>query len=68
MVLMSSLQQRVNKILSDAVPNYASDDSESDVINSIYDMLQQAEADLIDARTRVDDLRWKLAKAQEYKT
>jgi len=65
---MSSLQQRVNKILSDAVPNYASDDSESDVINSIYDMLQQAEADLIDARTRVDDLRWKLAKAQEYKT
>lgn len=67
-VLMSSLQQRVNQILSDAVPDYASDDSEADVINSIYDMLQKAEADLSAARTRVDNLKWKLAKAQEYKT
>lgn len=65
---MSSLQQRVNQILSDAVPDYASDDSEADVINSIYDMLQKAEADLSAARTHVDDLKWKLAKAQEYKT
>jgi hypothetical protein len=66
MVLMSSLQQRVNEILSDALPDYASDDSEADVVNSIYDMLQKAEAELSAARTRVDNLRWKLAKAQEY--
>ena len=67
-VLMSSLQQRVNQLLSDAVPDYAADDSEADVINSIYDMLQKAEADLSAARTRVDNLKWKLVKAQEYKT
>ena len=67
-VLMSSLQQRVNKILSDGAPNYASDDSEADVINSIYDMLLTAEADLSAAQIRVDNLRWKLAKAQEYKS
>jgi hypothetical protein len=66
MVLMSSLQQRVNEILSDALPSYVSDDSEADVVNSIYDMLQKAEAELSAARTRVDNLRWKLAKAQEY--
>jgi hypothetical protein len=29
-------------------------------------MLQKAEAELSAARTRVDNLRWKLAKAQEY--
>jgi hypothetical protein len=66
MVLMSSLQQRVNEILSDALPSYVSDDSEADVVNSIYDMLQKAEAELNAARARVDNLRWKLAKAQEY--
>jgi hypothetical protein len=66
MVLMSSLQQRVNEILSDVLPDYVSDDSEADVVNSIYDMLQKAEAELNAARTRVDNLRWKLAKAQEY--
>jgi len=65
-VQMSTLQQRVKDILSEGPPTYAADNSETDVVNSIFDMLQKAEADLNDAQARVDNLKWKLAKAQEH--
>jgi len=63
---MSLLQERVKDILSHTPPDYASDNSDTDVVNSIFDMLQKAEADLNAAQARVDNLKWKLAKAQEY--
>lgn len=63
---MSTLQQRVKDILSDGTMTYDTDDSETDVVNSIFDMLQKAENDLSEAQARVDNLKWKLAKAQEH--
>jgi hypothetical protein len=45
---------------------YALDDSEANAVESIFDMLQKAEADLDAVQARVDNLKWKLAKAQEY--
>ena len=65
---MSTLQQRVKDILSDGPPAYAADDSETDVVNSIFDMLHKAETDLSEAQARVDNLKWKLAKAQEHQS
>jgi len=65
---MSTLQQRVKDILSDGPVTYAADDSETDVVNSIFDMLQKAETDLSEAQARVDNLKWKLAKAQEHQS
>jgi len=65
---MSTLQQRVTDILSDSQTNYASDNSEADVVDSIFDMLQKAEDELNSAQARVDNLKWKLAKAQEHRT
>jgi polyhydroxyalkanoate synthesis regulator phasin len=63
---MSTLQQRVAEVLSDSSPAYVVDDSEANVVDSIFDMLQKAEADLHAAQTRVENLKWQLAKAQEY--
>ena len=63
---MSTLQQRVKEILSDVPPDLTSDDSETDVVNSIFDMLQKAEADLNAAQARIDHLKWSLAKAREH--
>ena len=63
---MSTLQQRVKNILSDGPVTYDTDDSETDVVNSIFDMLQKAENDLSEAQARVDNLKWKLAKAQQH--
>jgi len=67
-IRMSTLQQRVKDILSDGPVTYAADDSETDVVNSIFDMLQKAETDLSEAQARVDNLKWKLAKAQEHQS
>jgi hypothetical protein len=63
---MSTLQQRVADVLSDSSPVYVVDDSEANVVDSIFDMLQKAEADLHAAQVRVENLKWKLAKAKEY--
>jgi len=63
---MSTLQQRVSEVLIDSSPAYVSYDSDADVVDSVFDMLQKAEADLQAAQARVDDLKWKLTKAQEY--
>jgi hypothetical protein len=63
---MSTLQQRVAEVLSDSLPVYVVDNSEANAVESIFDMLQKAEADLDAAQARVDNLKWKLAKAQEY--
>jgi hypothetical protein len=65
---MSTLQQRVSDILSDVPTNYASDDSEADVVDSIFDMLQKAENELNNTQARVDNLKWKLVQAQEHRT
>jgi hypothetical protein len=66
MIPMGTLQQRVKEILSGAPPDYASDDSDADIVNSAFDMLQKAEDDLNAAQARVNNLKWKLAKAQEH--
>jgi polyhydroxyalkanoate synthesis regulator phasin len=63
---MSSLQQRVADVLNDSSPSDVSYDSDANVVSSIVDMLQKAEADLHAAQARVDNLKWNLAKAQEY--
>jgi polyhydroxyalkanoate synthesis regulator phasin len=63
---MSTLQQRVAEVLSDSLPVYALDDFEANAVDTIFNMLQKAEADLHAAQDRVDNLKWKLAKAQEY--
>ncbi len=63
---MSTLQQRVADVLRDTPPLYALDDSEANAVESIFDMLQKAEADLDAVQARVDNLKWKLAKAQEH--
>ncbi len=63
---MSTLQQRVAEVLSDSAPVYVSDDSDVNAVDSIFGMLQKAEADLHVAQARVDNLKWKLAKAQEH--
>ena len=63
---MSTLQQRISEVLIDSSPAYASYDSDANAVDSIFDMLQKAEADLHAAQARVDDLKWKLEKAQEY--
>jgi len=63
---MSTLQQRVKEVLSGAPTDYASDDSDADMVNTVFDLLQKAEDDLNAAQARVDNLKWKLAKAQEH--
>jgi hypothetical protein len=63
---MSTLQQRVAEVLSDSLPVYALDDSEANAVDSIFDLLQKAKVDLHAAQDRVDNLKWKLAKAQEH--
>ena len=63
---MSTLQQRVADVLSDSSNDYAADDSEANVVDSIFDLLHKAESDLADAQARIDNLKWKLAKAQEH--
>jgi hypothetical protein len=63
---MSTLQQRVAEVLSDSPPVYVVDNSEVNAVESIFDMLQKAEADLHAAQARVEKLKWQLAKAQEY--
>jgi len=63
---MSTLQQRVANVLSDSLPLYALDDSEATAVESIFELLQKAEADLDAVQSRVDNLKWKLAKAQEH--
>ena len=63
---MNTLEQRVAGVLRGSPYEYASDDSGADVVNSIYDLLQGAEADLHAAQARVETLKWQLAKAQEY--
>jgi len=64
--LMSTLQQRVAHVLRDTSHEYAADDSEANAVDSVFDLLQKAEADLQDAQARIDNLKWKLAKAQEH--
>ena len=66
MNLMSTLQQRVAEVLRDTSHEYAADDSEANAVDSVFDLLQKAEADLQDAQARIDNLKWKLAKAQEH--
>ena len=66
MNLMSTLQQRVADVLRDTSHEYAADDSEANAVDSVFDLLQKAEADLQDAQARIDNLKWKLAKAQEH--
>lgn len=68
MALMTNLQQRIADVLRDDSNRYASDDSEANAVDSVFDLLQKAEADLHAAQTRVDNLKWKLAKAQEHQT
>ena len=59
---MSILQQRVSEFLSDSSPVYVVDDSEPNTVDSIFDVLQKAEADLQSAQVRVENLRWQLTK------
>lgn len=63
---MSTLQQRVAGLLNESAPAYVAEESEADAVNSIFDMLEKAEAELDAAQTRVDNLKWKLLKAQEH--
>ena len=65
-VIMSTLQQRVAEVLNDSSPVYVVDASEANAVDSIFDTLQKAEADLNAAQTRVENLKWQLAKAREY--
>jgi hypothetical protein len=65
MVGMSTLQQRVTQVLSDGASGYATEDSEIDIVDSLSRMLQKAEADLDAVQAHVDNLKWKLAKAQQ---
>ena len=65
-VLVSTLQQRVSAILSDASPKYGFDEPEGDVVDEILEMLKKAEKDLDAAETRVKNLKWQLAKAREH--
>lgn len=65
---MSTLQQRVREILNNGQADYTSAESEADAVDSIFDLLQKAELDLKAAQTRVDDLKWKLAKAREHQS
>lgn len=66
MALMTTLQQRIADVLRDSSHQHVPDTSEADMVDSIFDLLQKAEADLDAAQTRVESLKWKLAKAQEY--
>jgi len=62
---MSNLQQRVAKILNDGPKIQIADDTEANAVDTIFELLQKAEAELKNSQTRVDDLKWKLAKARE---
>lgn len=68
MALMTTLQQRIADVLRDSSHEYASDDSEANAVDTIFDLLQKAEADLHAVQTRVDNLKWQLAKVQEHET
>ena len=63
---MSTLQQRVAEILSDSSPGYVVEELETHPVDSIFEMLQKAEAELHAAEARVENLKWQLAKAREY--
>lgn len=63
---MTNLQQRIADVLHESSHGYASVEPETNRVDSIYDLLKKAEADLHSAQVRVDNLKWKLAKAREY--
>lgn len=64
---MNNLQQRVNMYLSGRPPEYAADDAVSEVavVDSLFSMLQAAEADVQAAQGRVERLKWELARVRE---
>lgn len=63
---MSTLQQRVAELLNDSAPRYVVEELEANAVDSLFDMLEKAEAELLAAQTRVDNFKWKLVKAQEH--
>jgi len=53
--------------LSGRPPEYAADDAVSEVavVDSLFSMLQAAEADVQAAQGRVERLKWELARVRE---
>jgi hypothetical protein len=61
---MNTLQHRVDQYLHGKPPEYVLEESETEAVESIFNLLQKAEDDLQAAKERVDRLKWELAKAQ----
>lgn len=63
---MNTLQQRVNCYLSARPREHSADDPGSELaLDSLLSMLQKAEFDLQAAQSRVERLKWELAKARK---
>jgi prefoldin subunit 5 len=62
----NSLQQRINYYLHDRPTGYAVEEPAEEVVEDIFDMLQNAEEDLKAAQQYVDRLKRDLVKVQSY--
>jgi hypothetical protein len=59
-----SLQQRINDYLRGKPSDYASEESEEEIVKTLLGMLQKAEQDLKAAQERIDRIKWELAKSR----
>lgn len=59
-----SLQERINDYLRGKPSDYASEESEEEVVKTLLGMLQKAEQDLKAAQERIDRIKWELAKSK----